>query len=261
MSKPTDETIQEEFSKRADRFSHHEPHHHGHGLGGAESIAKIVEVTALTGREHVLDLATGGGAVAAALAPGAAEVIGIDMTPAMLEKAEERKRDEGLENVRFEVGNVVDLQYADSSFDVVTCRNSLHHFIEPAKVVAEVSRVLAPGGRFLVVETIASEDPDVHRLFDETDRLRNRSIVHVYSQTELEKLFSAGGLTTTKVIDIPRRTKFSRWVGLPYLEEATIAEIRRRVEHENLGIQVARRDDGDLELTLPDALLVATKPA
>jgi demethylmenaquinone methyltransferase / 2-methoxy-6-polyprenyl-1,4-benzoquinol methylase len=116
---------------------------------------KLVTACALTPTSRVLDLASGTGDVAFALANlgKPAEVVATDFVPEMLAVAEKK----AAENppavpVSFSVADAQDLPFEDSSFDVVTVAFGVRNFPERERNFAEVLRVLKPGGRYVILE-------------------------------------------------------------------------------------------------------------
>ena len=85
------------------------------GHAGGNDLARLVELTAPQNYERVLDIATGGGHVAKAFAPHAAEVVASDLTPEMLATAEAFIRGLGIENVTFALADAENLPFADGS--------------------------------------------------------------------------------------------------------------------------------------------------
>lgn len=103
----------------------------------------------------VLDLATGTGDLALGLARRFphAQVTGLDLTPAMLEIARRRiSRADCAARVVLMEGDATRLPFPDASFDAVTCAFGFRNFPDPAAALAEVARVLVPGGTLLVLE-------------------------------------------------------------------------------------------------------------
>lgn len=102
-------------------------------------------------RERVLDVATGPGepalSIAQAVGPGG-EVLGVDISEGMIERARTAAEQRGIDHASFVVGDAEDLDLADDSFPAAVCRFSLQIFADPAASLAEVARVLEPGGRF-----------------------------------------------------------------------------------------------------------------
>lgn len=96
----------------------------------------------------VLDLGCAGGFMAEALAKKGADVTGIDPAAQAIEAAREHARKSGL-SISYDVGVGERLPYADAAFDAVVCVDVLEHVEDLGKVIAEVARVLKPGGVFL----------------------------------------------------------------------------------------------------------------
>ncbi len=97
--------------------------------------------------ERILDIAAGTGTSSAALARNGAEVIGVDISEGMIELARKRHK-----NLTFEVANAERLPFGDDEFDVVTISFGLRNIEDPHTALAEMYRVMKPGGRLLVCE-------------------------------------------------------------------------------------------------------------
>ncbi len=92
----------------------------------------------------MLDVACGPGLVVAAFAKTCRRAAGIDITPAMIEKAREHAAALSLANVDWHTGNVTTLPFPDRSFSVVVSRFAFHHFVDPLVVLREMARVRDP---------------------------------------------------------------------------------------------------------------------
>jgi ArsR family transcriptional regulator len=101
------------------------------------------------------DLGAGTGELAASLAPFVARVIAVDASRSMLAAA--RRRLDGHDNVECRAGELEALPLADGELDAAVLFLVLHHVVEPPRALAEVHRVLRPGGRVLIVDMTPHE--------------------------------------------------------------------------------------------------------
>ncbi len=128
-------------------------------------------IDALRPGETVVDLGSGAGmdAFLAARQVGPdGRVIGVDMTPAMLEKARENARKAGVSNVEFREGRIEELPLEDGSVDAILSNCVINLSPEKDRVYREAFRVLKPGGR-LMVSDIVLERPLPRRVVESLD--------------------------------------------------------------------------------------------
>ncbi len=118
------------------------------------------------GAERVLDLATGTGDLALELArQGVVAVVGVDFAGEMLRAASEKLRASGDRRVRLARGNAMDLPFASGTFDAVTVAFGLRNMPDYGAAVAEMARVLKPGGRVVILEMSPLQRPLLQRIF------------------------------------------------------------------------------------------------
>jgi|SRR5437870_4354101 len=128
--------------------------------------AAAIRSLTLTGRERVLDVCAGTADVALAARPGAARVVGIDFSGAMLALGLQKVRAAG-ESGRIALvrGDAMRLPAADQSVDAVTVAFGIRNVQRPDIACAEMARVLRPGGRLAILEFGVPRIPGIKRLY------------------------------------------------------------------------------------------------
>jgi demethylmenaquinone methyltransferase / 2-methoxy-6-polyprenyl-1,4-benzoquinol methylase len=131
---------------------------------------RAVDLAAVSAGGRVLDVATGTGDLAFALArrvaPGG-EVIGADFSENMLEIARDKAADGSAiagVSVRFETANALELPYRDGEFDAATVGFGARNFSDLTRGLAEMARVVRPGGRVVVLEITTPTRPPLSTL-------------------------------------------------------------------------------------------------
>ena len=182
-------------------------------FAAGEDLAVLVEAAALTGVERVLDLGSAAGHVALALAPRARLVLGLDPALAMLREAQRLTAARGVTNVVPIAATADPLPFPDEAFDLVTCRYAAHHFPDLPGALWEVARVLRLGGRFLVVDTIAPEDPALDAFINEVERTRDPSHAHDYRLSQWADALAGFGLRYELLARWELPLLFADWVA------------------------------------------------
>jgi len=162
-----------------------------------EIRARLARLVAPTGNERAIDSGTGTGPIAFALAPLVRSVVAVDLVPAMIDQA--RKRAAAFPNVELCIGDALALPYANGEFDLGTTGRTLHHLDRPDIAVAELARVVRPGGTVVVVDQIAPDDAPAAALQEEIERLRDPSHVRTLPDAEIRAMLAGCGLELVEV--------------------------------------------------------------
>jgi len=184
----TKRTSQEQFDKQATHYD---------GQWNAwteESLRWIAEHGQFDSADRVLDVATGTGFTALAIAPLVASVTGLDVSSGMLNEALRRAAEAGVGNVEFQQGSAESIPFPYGSFDAVTCRIAAHHFDSVPSFLAECSRVLRPGGRLLLADTTVPDGaPEIAEWQNRVELLRDPSHQRNYSPGEWTEFLQRAG--------------------------------------------------------------------
>lgn len=160
----------------------------------------------------MLDVATGAGHTAAAVAPQVREVVAIDLASEMIDETRALAAARGLSNLEARVMDVEALDFPSRRFDAVTCRIAPHHFLDFPRAIGEMARVLAPGGRLLIEDSCVPEDASLDRFLNEVDRLRDPTHVRSYTESEWRATLEAAGFTVTETTLYRKSHPVAEWV-------------------------------------------------
>jgi SAM-dependent methyltransferase len=219
----------------------------------------------LGGDERALDAGTGPGTFALALAPSVHEVVGVDPVFELLEEARRLAAESRAPNVTFVEGDAMALPFESETFDLAACARTLHHVRRPELVVAELTRVVRPGGKILLVDQLASVDPLEGFTRDRLERLRDPSHQRTLSDQDVRGLLEANWLVLRRSQVDREEHDVGRFLDLAACEgeprAAFLAEAERLVERgERAGIAL-RRSDGGYAMTFEVGWYLAVKPA
>jgi len=153
----------------------------------------LAALPAFAGAEWTMgDLGCGTGQMTAALAPFVRHVIAVDGSAAMLQAA--KKRLQGFDNVELRRGDLEALPIDDAKLDAATLALVLHHLADPRRVLAEVARVLKPGGQLLVVDMLP-HDRESYR----------QQMGHVwlgFSEEHVRRILDESGLGNVRIVPL-----------------------------------------------------------
>ena len=148
----------------------------------------LIQKVAATGEEHTLEVAAGTCICGRALAPFVKDITCLDLTEEMLSEGKRLAKENQIDNIYFQLGNAEKLPYEAESFDLVITRLSFHHFAEPEIPFREMQRVLKTGGKLVIWDMEAVEEP-LRVANDKIEKMRDPSHTRILSREEFEKMF------------------------------------------------------------------------
>jgi ubiquinone/menaquinone biosynthesis C-methylase UbiE len=173
-----------------------------------------------------LDIATGPGFVALAFAERVRRVVAVDLTPAMLARAGAERGRRDAANLDLALADAGVLPCADGVFDLVTCGSAFHHFPQPERILAEMTRVLRPGGLVAISDIITSEDPAKAARHNAIERLRDPSHTRALPLSELAALGERCGLHTLRTESSRRERALGEWVAISRTPAPVVEQVK-----------------------------------
>ena len=254
MSEAHREAILDQFTRQAVPFAT------APSIRDEAALRTVIEFSRCGPDDTVLDVACGPGILACAFARVARHVTGIDLTPAMLDRARALQAERGLTNLTWRQSDVLPLPEADGAFTLVVSRFAFHHLLEPGAVLKEMHRVCAPGGTVMVIDSAPA--PEKAEAFNRVEVLRDPSHVRALPLGEHLALFATADLPA------PRQTFYRLQTDLEGLLARSFpnpgdAERIRAIYEASLAddaLDMATRREGDaLRLAFPVAVLAARR--
>lgn len=246
--------VVDQFTRQAAPFSS------SAAMRDEEALRLLVDFSGAGAADTVLDVACGPGLVVAAFARVCRQATGIDLTPAMIDKAREHAQALALANVDWRIGDVLPLPFPDRSFSLVVSRFAFHHFPDPLAVLREMVRVCARPGRIVVADVATADDPQRAAAFNRMERLRDPSHTRALSLTEWRALFAEASLPAPRETGYDVRADLEGLLKTSFPAPEDIPVIRQMFEDslagDGLGMKTRRKDDRIL-LSYPIAILAA----
>lgn len=218
-----------------------------------QRIRHLLNFAKLPSDLRILDIGTGIGFLPLLLAEdGAKQVVGIDISPAMLEQAEYlrlSRMGEAAARASFRLAPAHALPFRDELFDAVTCRMVLNHVRRPERVIREIVRVLQPGGILILAELLGVENSVKRATQNAIEERRNPAHIAARVAEQYDKLLIDAGLhiETKEVVTFER--ELDEWLAAYLTDRADAAVVREMIEAgletDAAGIN-ARRQGGTL---------------
>jgi len=189
----TEDKAKRIFGQRAARYTTSAAH------TDPQVLARVVELAGPQRDWLALDVATGTGHTAFALASHVRAVVGMDLTVEMLEESKRLGAVRGVSNVMLGLADVHDLPFLPETFHLITCRRAAHHFSQIGGALNEMRRVLHAGGRLVIDDRSVPEDDFVDACMNRLDRYHDESHVREYRPSEWRELLEDHGFAVEAI--------------------------------------------------------------
>ena len=203
----------------------------GETYADAEGLAWMLEDLPVSKHAEALDIATGTGEFARALAPHVAHVIGLDATDAMIQQGKKFIEQAGIDNIRFQQGVVQELPFEDECFDIVSSRYAFHHFADPKPVISEMARVCKTGGHLIIVDIVVPDSATAAE-YQYYEWLCDPSHTRCLESEECQAYFRLFGLEVVSARNRVLAEELGEWMDFSLTEKARRDEILRAVSAE-----------------------------
>jgi len=201
------EFTREQFSRVASKYRMSADH------TDVEDLDLLFYGLELAAGQRVLDVATGGGHTAAALAGRGVRVVASDLTPEMLAEARTLVGRTGAVGVAYCAADAEALPFLDGVFDRLTCRIAPHHFPDVRAAVAEMARVTKAGGRIGIIDSVVPGEPALDAFLNGIEKVRDPSHVRSYRIEEWLEILAGAGLSLQQTASIWKAHPFPEWVA------------------------------------------------
>lgn len=195
-----------------------------------QELRELVQFAEPRRTDRVLDVGAGAGAVALTFAPWVDNVLGIDLAPGMLERAEAIRSARGVTNIHYRLGELGALSLAPGSFDIVTCHNLLHYVSRPGALFIRFAALLAPGGKLVLDELIGHDDPVKRATQNAIELRRDPALTRVPNATEIEQALAGAGFKVRRSQRYTVHRELDEWLALAAADDATRSAVRAMIE-------------------------------
>jgi len=232
-----------------------------------DALHRVVELAGPKPEDVVLDVATGAGHTALALAPHVREVIAYDMTEPMLAETRRNAAIRGLTNVLTRQGTAEELPFPDASFDIVTVRQAPHHYADVRTAIREMARVVKLGGRVIVIDSVSPDDDFLDGQWNRLEKLRDPSHIRNYRANEWREFVTDAGLRIVFeelgfATEKNGPMEFAAWIRRMNTPPAAVTEITRSFREASPSLTAALRIqviDGAIYFCVPQITVVSIR--
>ncbi len=196
-----------------------------------ESLERLLALLKPQRNWHALDVATGAGHMALALAPHVSTIVASDLTSEMLETTARLALERGLSNVELLRADAEHLPMEDASLDLVSCRLAFHHFPRPDVAAREMARIVRPGGWLAFTDNVTVDDSAAADYYNAYEKLRDPSHYRVDSQAELVDRFARAGFDIVATERLSKEFEFEGWADRQRVSNADKLRLLDMMRH------------------------------
>ncbi|MQP64159.1 methyltransferase domain-containing protein [Niveispirillum sp. SYP-B3756] len=243
--------VAESFGNRAEAYVQSAVH-----AGGPDLAAMVAQLQARAAGS-LLDLGCGGGHLSFHAAPLVGQVVAYDLSGAMLAAVEKAAAARNLGNISTRQGPAEMLPFDNASFDVVATRYSAHHWRNVPAALAEMRRVVRPGGRAMVMDVFAPASPLLDTHLQTLETLRDPSHVRDYSLMEWDAMLRRAGFQPQVPQSFRLRLEFTSWVERIGTPAAHIPALRSLLGHASAEVKEHFAIEPDGSFTIDTMFILA----
>src|ERR1019366_4056827 len=256
--------IRERFTGAAESFGDYALDSRGSEAEKFASLATAGIDAAEIRNWRALDLACGPGTFTRALAARIRFVVGLDLTPALLARAAKSvgAASAAAKTVSaFACGDGTRMPFATGTFDLAICGYSIHHMLHPARVIAELARIVRVGGRVALADMVSRDSAD-RELQTRIEKTRDASHILALFAEEF-RMFLQNANTRVVSSELVEKTRnFEVWMNAMQVPRGTAAHAETRtllegtMVNDAAGMRPKINDNGELEYSLPTIYVV-----
>lgn len=198
--------VKKQFDDRAQAYLHSSVHAQG------ADLQRLSEWLSDDASATLLDVGCGAGHASFIAAGKVAQVTAYDLSEKMLKVVNAAAKERGLANLATACGPAEKLPFDTASFDIVISRYSAHHWHDVGLALREIKRVLKPGGRFILMDTVSPGQPALDIWLQTVEMLRDPSHVRDYSQGEWLRMINDSGLIVNRLAMDRLDLEFTSWI-------------------------------------------------
>ena len=255
---------QQMFGPQAGVYAQSKVHISDDSLESVQKLTASEFRRATTPYRWTVDIGTGAGFTAFAMAEVSDRVVASDITQPMLRQAQRISGERGLPNVRLAQNAAESLPFASGSLDLITCRKAAHHFRDFEASLDEIQRTLRPGGSLVMADTVAPEDSALAEWQNEVELRRDYSHVEDRRISVIRQLLAERGLEVIGSADERVYLWFNDWVMRTRVSPEEVVALRREFQESSPerreAFQIGElEEDGDFLFSFPVWVFRAVK--